>query len=75
MSSNIVNLPPPWPNAAIALSRLAGNVQLQERIDRSAEKVAIKTGFPDPAEQVDSTNAVESNVAAGDGSKGVDVSV
>lgn len=75
MSSNIAQLPPPWPNAALALSKLAGNVQLQERIDRSSENAPIKTSFPDPVQSAETNADTLASGQADSGKKGVDVSV
>lgn len=44
--SSIGNLPPPFPNAAQSLSKVAGDAQLRARIERSAEQAPIKTSFP-----------------------------
>lgn len=45
MSSNIGSLPPPFPNAAISLSKVAGNAQLREAIEQSSENKPIQTGI------------------------------
>lgn len=50
MSSNIGSLPPPFPNAAISLSKVASNAQLRAEIERSSEKAPIQTDIP--AQQV-----------------------
>lgn len=44
MSSNIGSLPPPFPNAAISLSKVASNAQLREAIEQSSENKPIQTG-------------------------------
>lgn len=43
MSSNIGSLPPPFPNAAISLSKVASNAQLRAEIERSSENAPIQT--------------------------------
>lgn len=43
MSSNIGSLPPPFPNAAISLSKIASNAQLRDEIERSSENKPIQT--------------------------------
>lgn len=43
MSSNIGSLPPPFPNAAISLSKIASNAQLRDQIERSSENKPIQT--------------------------------
>jgi hypothetical protein len=45
MSSNIGSLPPPFPNAAISLSKVAGDAQLREAIEQSSESKPIQTGI------------------------------
>lgn len=45
MSSNIGSLPPPFPNAAISLSKVASNAQLREAIEQSSENKPIQTGI------------------------------
>lgn len=46
MSSIFGNLPPPFPNAAQSLSRLSGDAQLRERVERASEHKPIRTDFP-----------------------------
>lgn len=45
MSINLGSLPPPFPNAAISLSKVASNVQLREAIEQSSENKPIQTGI------------------------------
>lgn len=34
MSSSIGKLPPPWPNAALTLTKVAGELQIRENVER-----------------------------------------
>ena len=45
MSINLGSLPPPFPNAAVSLSKVASNVQLREAIEKSSENKPIQTGI------------------------------
>jgi hypothetical protein len=42
MSSNISKLPPPFPNAAQALNRVASDAQLRARVDQASESAPIR---------------------------------
>ena len=43
MGANINKLPPPWPNAAQALSRVAADAQLRERVQQASDNAPIKS--------------------------------
>lgn len=67
MSSNIGSLPPPFPNAAISLSKIASNSQLRAEIERSSENAPIQTDFPGDQVVQPVASAAEANTdGAGD---------
>ena len=45
MSSDISKLPPPWPNAAQALSRVASDPHLREQVRQASENAPIRSDF------------------------------
>jgi len=42
MSSDISKLPPPFPNAAQALTRIANDAQLRARVEQASENAPIR---------------------------------
>lgn len=67
MSSNIGSLPPPFPNAAISLSKVASNAQLREAIEKSSDNKPIQTGISSEEVVKSVGTAAESNTdSAGD---------
>lgn len=77
--SSIGNLPPPFPNAAQSLSKVAGDAQLRARIEQSAENAPIKTSFPtEPAQAPSSDTGSAGTQSQGNGNpaqNGLDVTV
>jgi hypothetical protein len=60
MSTTVGNLPPPFPNAAQSLSRISGDAQLRERVERASENAAIQTDLsPEALRTGQSTEAPE----------------
>jgi hypothetical protein len=70
MGTNIGDLPPPFPNAAQSLSRMSGDAQLRERVERASESKPIKTD-PDTV-KVDVSNASNGENAGGAATGGSD---
>lgn len=67
MSINLGSLPPPFPNAAISLSKVASNVQLREAIEKSSENKPIQTGvFSEEVVKSVGTAAETNSDSAGD---------
>ncbi len=73
MSINLGSLPPPFPNAAISLSKVASNVQLREAIEKSSENKPIQTGIhSEEAVKSVGTAAETSSDSAGDNASSQD---
>lgn len=71
MSSSLIgNLPPPYPNAAQALSKVATNAELRAQIKESSEKNEVKPSSESNAEGSGSSTGQDTT-----GQSGVDVKV
>ena len=72
MSSNISKLPPPFPNAAQALNRVASDAQLRARIEHVSESAPIRSEAESAKSALESPvlSKINDNQAAGSETQG-----
>lgn len=72
MSSDISKLPPPFPNAAQALTRVASDAQLRARVDQASENAPIRAGaeIAKSAAESPALSSINDNQSAGTGTPG-----
>ncbi len=77
--SSINNLPPPFPNAAQSLSKVASDAQLKARIERASETAPIKTEFQSAQSELTDNSSADSGASSNDqgnaGKSSLDVTV
>ena len=62
--SSINNLPPPFPNAAQSLSKVASDAQLKARIERASESAPIKTEFQSAQSELTENSTADSGTSS-----------
>lgn len=73
MSNLIGNLPPPYPNAAQALSKVSQDAELRAQMKKTAEEQQVRTSPSDSGAQSGSASQGDTGSSTG-GKSGVDVS-
>jgi hypothetical protein len=82
MSINLGSLPPPFPNAASSLSKIASNAQLRQAVEEASENKPIQTGVSSEevvktigSSGVSNTSGSEDNTQSQDTGSKLDLSV